>query len=366
VTHQSLFDILDRAGVTIAPADLGTAVEGRRVFDNTGAIVAQMELKQSLTSWGRLYSILRRLLPDDVYHTDMQLEALEETATGVMARFANGRVAHGDLLIGADGSHSTVRAAFAPELEPQYAGYVAWRGLVDETTLSSSTRSALCDHFVFCLPPGEQVLGYPVPGADDSLVHGKRRFNFVWYRPAAVGEALSTLLTDETGTRHELSIPPNLIRADVIASMRSDADRLLAPQFAEVIHRTSHPFLQAIVDLEAPRMKLGARIAILGDAAFVARPHVGMGVTKAAGDAAVLVEALAKDPDDIAEALSAYERERLVIGTTIIHRARQLGAYMQTQSVATEERQSAELCRSPQAVMSETAIAPGRLHAAPD
>jgi 2-polyprenyl-6-methoxyphenol hydroxylase-like FAD-dependent oxidoreductase len=195
-----------------------------------------------------------------------------------------------------------------------------------------------------------------VPGVDESLVHGKRRFNFVWYRPAAVGEALSTLLTDETGTRHELSIPPNLIRADVIASMRSDADRLLAPQFAEVIHRTSHPFLQAIVDLEAPRMKLGARIAILGDAAFVARPHVGMGVTKAAGDAAVLVEALAKHPDDIAEALSAYERERLVVGTTIIHRARQLGAYMQAQILTTDERQSAELCCSSQAVMSETAI----------
>jgi len=63
VTHQSLFDILDLAGVTIAPADLGTAVEGRSVFDNTGAIVAQMELKQILTSWGRLHSILRRLLP---------------------------------------------------------------------------------------------------------------------------------------------------------------------------------------------------------------------------------------------------------------------------------------------------------------
>ena len=70
---------------------------------------------------------------------------------------------------------------------------------------------------------------------------------------------------------------------------RAAAQRLLAPQFAEVIHATADPFFQPIYDLESSRQVFG-RLAILGDAAFVARPHVGMGVTKTAGDAVALVD----------------------------------------------------------------------------
>ena len=65
-----------------------------------------------------------------------------------------------------------------------YAGYVAWRGLVDEAALSAATHAALFDAMVFCLPPGEQFLSYPVAGPDNDLRPGHRRCNFVWYRPA--------------------------------------------------------------------------------------------------------------------------------------------------------------------------------------
>jgi 2-polyprenyl-6-methoxyphenol hydroxylase-like FAD-dependent oxidoreductase len=97
----------------------------------------------------------------------------------------------------------------------------------------------------------------------------------------------------------------------VIAKMRSDAEQLLAPQFAEVVRLTSQPFIQAILDLETPRMVLGARTVILGDAAFVARPHVGMGVTKAAADAAALVDALQTLPTNLQAALAQFESARI-------------------------------------------------------
>jgi 2-polyprenyl-6-methoxyphenol hydroxylase-like FAD-dependent oxidoreductase len=141
--------------------------------------------------------------------------------------------------------------------------------------------------------------------------------------------------------------------------MRADADRLLAPQFAEVVRRTAMPFLQAILDLETPRMRLGSRTVILGDAAFVARPHVGMGVTKAAADAAALADALAASPEDIDAALDGFERSRLAIGAAVVRRARQLGAYMQAQILDPAERAMAERHRSPEAVMTETAVATG-------
>jgi 2-polyprenyl-6-methoxyphenol hydroxylase-like FAD-dependent oxidoreductase len=257
-------------------------------------------------------------------------------------------------LVGADGIFSTVRSQFLPDITPTYAGYIAWRGLVDEADLSSSTRDALCDHFSFSLPEGEQMLGYPVAGLDEALTTGRRRFNFVWYRPAAIDGALKELLTDIDGVAHALSIPPNRIRPEVVDGLRHDADRLLAPQFAEVVQKTKQPFIQAIQDLETPKMAVGRRTVLLGDAAFVARPHVGAGVTKAAADAWALVEALENEAH-LDDALNLFEARRLVIGRSIVARARHLGAYMQAQIDTAEEKRAAERHRSPQAVMAETA-----------
>ena len=358
VTHPELFDVLERAGVDI-DARIGVRVPGRRVLDRTGNIVGELPLDQILTSWGHLYGLLRAALPPADYHHGKNLVRAEETADAVTAHFDDGSSVSGDLLIGADGLFSAVRAQFDPHVQPAYVGYVAWRGLVEEADLSPQTRAAIGDHFAFCLPPGEQMLGYPVAGANEALEPGRRRFNFVWYRPAEEGGRLDELLTDVDGVRHELSIPPVKIRPTVLDAMRRDADRLLAPPFAEVVRRTAQPFIQAILDLEAPRMRLGERTVILGDAAFVARPHVGMGVTKAAGDAAALVDAIERDPRDLGAALRRFEAARLPFGAAVIRRARQLGAYMQAQVLTEEERRLAERHRRPEAVMAETAVATG-------
>jgi 2-polyprenyl-6-methoxyphenol hydroxylase-like FAD-dependent oxidoreductase len=358
VTHPELWHVLERAGIRCDPERLGVAVSGRVVLDRNGAVAGELQLPQVLTSWGRLYRLLRAALPNDEYHPGKVLDTLHQDAAGVTARFADGTVETGDLLIAADGIHSTVRAQLLPSARPLYAGYVAWRGLVDEQKLSSDTRAALCSSFGFCLPSGEQMLGYPVAGAGEELTPGRRGYNFVWYRPADVGGELRRLLTDADGTRHELSIPPTRIRPDVVAAMRRDAARLLAPQFAEIVEQTQQPFIQAIFDLESPRMALG-RVALLGDAAFVARPHVGMGVTKAAGDAAALTDALIAHPNDPIAALTRFEDARQPFGAAVIRRARALGAYMQAQIRTAAEREMAERHRTPEAVMAETAVAEG-------
>jgi 2-polyprenyl-6-methoxyphenol hydroxylase-like FAD-dependent oxidoreductase len=358
VTHPELFDVLERAGVDV-DAKIGVRVPGRRVLDRMGNITGELALDQILTSWGRLYGLLRAALPPADYHHGKNLVRVEETADEVKAHFDDGTYASGDLLIGADGLFSAVRAQINPQVRPSYAGYVAWRGLVEEADLSQETRTAIGDHFAFCLPPGEQMLGYPIAGAKESLERGRRRFNFVWYRPAEERGRLAELLTDVDGFRHELSIPPLKIRPPVLEALRHDADRLLAPAFAEVVRRTAQPFIQAILDLETPRMLVGERSVILGDAAFVARPHVGMGVTKAAGDAAALVAAIERYPRDLGAALRRFEAARLPFGAAVIRRARQLGAYMQAQILTGEERRLAERHRQPEAVMAETAVATG-------
>ncbi|MDA9503485.1 monooxygenase [Bradyrhizobium sp. CCBAU 11386] len=359
VTHRELFDVLGRAGIDTEAAAVGVVVPGRRVLDRSGRIEGELGLRQVLTSWGHLYGLLRAAFPTENYHHGKNLVAVAEVGGRVTARFSDGSKASGDLLIGADGIFSSVRSQLAAEVRPGYAGYIAWRGLVDEGELSPRTRAELCDWFGFSLPPGEQMLGYPVAGVNEEMGVGERRYNFVWYRPADADLGLADLLTDIDGVRHELSIPPTRIRPEVIASMRRDAERLLAPQFAEVVRLTRQPFIQAILDLETPRMALRPRTVILGDAAFVARPHVGMGVTKAAGDAAALVDALRDHPGNLSAALAKFESVRLPFGSAVVRRARDLGAYMQAQIATAEERRMAERHRSPEAVMAETAVTTG-------
>ena len=139
---------------------------------------------------------------------------------------------------------------------------------------------------------------------------------------------------------------------DAIAAMREAAEQLLAPQFRAIVRLIAEPILQPIYDLESPHLAFG-RVAIVGDAAFVARPHVAAGVSKAADDAAALAAAL--DGDDIESSLLSFEAARLPDNRKIIERARHLGAYLQATQTAEERARSARHS-IPEAVLAETAM----------
>jgi 2-polyprenyl-6-methoxyphenol hydroxylase-like FAD-dependent oxidoreductase len=321
-------------------------------FDRDGREIASLALKQVFTTWGRLYRMLRAALPADRYHLEHSLTSLSQDGGGVTARFANGATAQGDLMIGADGIRSGVRAQLAPDARPRYAGYVAWRGLADENDLSAAAHRDLIPRLSFCLPPREMILGYPVAGFASSVRPGERCYNFVWYRPAEETRELPRLCTDTTGWRHDMSIPPPLLRPEILQEMQSAAKELLAPQFVEAVHHARQPFFQAIFDVESANMSFG-RVALLGDAAFVARPHVGMGVTKAAGDAMHLADALRETKNDVPAALELYNAARCPFGAAVVAHGRELGAWLE--GISTPE---ARRHHTPEAVMSEIAITP--------
>ena len=328
VTHECLRTAL-RSGGAVVDDTLGVAVASRVVLGPRGEVQAEWPHPQVLTSWGRLYALLRAALPEASHRLGAQVTAATSSLQGVNVRLADGQTLPADLLIAADGIRSTVRAQLLPEVQPQYAGYVAWRGVCDEASLSRLTRHTLFEHFGFGLPEGEQMIGYPVAGAGDSTAVGQRRWNFVWYRPAAAGADLNALLTDADGVPHPEGIAPQQVSWRQIAAMRADARKLLAPQFAEIVEKTAVPFLQPIFDLASPALAHG-RIALLGDAAFVARPHVGMGVAKAGDDAMALVACIAEH-GATPEALRHYDALRRPVGAAIVERARRLGAYLEAQ-----------------------------------
>jgi 2-polyprenyl-6-methoxyphenol hydroxylase-like FAD-dependent oxidoreductase len=116
------------------------------------------------------------------------------------------------------------------------------------------------------------------------------------------------------------------------------------------VRLTPQPFLQPIYDLESPHMALG-RVALIGDAAFVARPHVGAGVSKAAEDAEALAAALDAGEGDLPAALARFEAERLPRNRRVIERARYLGG-----CIAAEGRPADEAVRDPSTLMRQTAV----------
>lgn len=335
----------------LSSARLGVEAKDRKILDVHGAIVCEHECPQTLTAWERLYRILRDGFPPERYHRGKGLKGFEQDGHGVTAHFSDGSSARADVLIGADGIRSTVRQQLLPQLAPLYAGYVAWRALIPEAAIPEAIHREMFLAMTFCLPPGEQFLGYPVAGPDNDLRPGHRRYNVVWYRPADEHVELKALLTDEGGVTHSISIPPPLIRREAIAAMRAAAERLVAPQFRAIARLMDEPVLQPIYDLETPQMALG-RVAIVGDAAFVARPHVAAGVSKAVDDAAALAEALADDA--VEPALKRFEAQRLPVGRRIIERARHLGAYLQATRTLEEQARS-ERHSNAEAVIRETA-----------
>ena len=349
VTHDSLRAALRAAGAVVDET-LGIAVASRVVLDARGEVECRWEHAQILTSWGRLYTLLRAALPAPCYRLGASVVGTEQSGASATALLAGGERIEAELLIACDGIRSSVRAQLLPDLPSPYAGYVAWRGVCDEDSLSRHTRESLFPHFGFGLPEGEQMIGYPVAGSGDSTAQGRRRWNFVWYRPATSSAILKELMTDADGVHHAAGIPPQQVSWRQIAAVRQAARDKLAPQFAEILEKTAVPFLQPIHDLASPRLAFN-RIALLGDAAFVARPHVGMGVTKAGDDAMALAACIAEQ-GATPQALQAYEAERLPIGAAVVQRSRRLGEYLQT------PRGGHTPPRNPAAVMRQTAIDP--------
>jgi 2-polyprenyl-6-methoxyphenol hydroxylase-like FAD-dependent oxidoreductase len=171
------------------------------------------------------------------------------------------------------------------------------------------------------------MLTIATPAQEDDASPETRRCYFIWYVPTETDAARRDLFTDEAGRNHGLSIPPPAIRREVIAAFKARARSRFAPAVAEVVERTRLPMLQAISDFETSRMVFG-RVVLLGDCAFVARPHVAGGITKAALDADALASALAAAGDDTAAVLAGYEASRLDFGTKLVAHARALGSYI--------------------------------------
>jgi 2-polyprenyl-6-methoxyphenol hydroxylase-like FAD-dependent oxidoreductase len=350
-THLELLEALDKCGA--GTVDIGVIVYKRITFDLRGDVIAEKPLLQIVTSWDRLRQVLLKAIDRQRYHFGHVFERGEQDGSGVRVHFDNGRSEHADLLVGCDGFRSSVRAHLAPEVQPIYSGYYIWRGAPNESDLSPETRRTMFPYYSFFLGDQLQALGYPISGMDDELRAGHRRYNFGWYRVADTAN-LKKMCVDDQGHEYQFGVPPPLVRKDLVAQMRAEAETLLPPQYVDCLQHIDQPFFTPVYDFCSPSLVYG-RVALAGDAASTPRPHIGFGVSKAGAEAQALAEALSNH-DDIDRALAAYNAVRQPLSQRIVSHGRKLGTQLGVGIETEEDRRLSKLLQTPKGIMDWIAV----------
>jgi 2-polyprenyl-6-methoxyphenol hydroxylase-like FAD-dependent oxidoreductase len=307
----------------LKPEQTGVWLKYRQYLSREGTPDNYQAMPQLMTSWGLIYRALRGAFPNERYHEGHTLNGLSQSKDGVIAHFDGVNPVQTDILVGADGSRSFVRQHLMPEVKPHYAGYVAWRGVVPESSASPLLTKTFVDHFTFQQMKHSHILCYLIPGAEGETEPGKRRINWVWYWNVPESE-LSKLMTGMDGRERDFSLPPGQVRDEWLKKQNAIAEKVFCPQFLELWRATETPFLQPILDLAVPRMVQG-RVILLGDAAFIPRPHTAASTAKAGANALALGRALQDYPNDIDVALKEWEPDQLSLGRHLERGGKALG-----------------------------------------
>jgi 2,6-dihydroxypyridine 3-monooxygenase len=332
------------AGIVLNPATVGYFTENAvlsvneisvaarwvRYIDENGRIAAEQPCTYRFSSYNALYRGLLDCFDMDHYHLGEGVVGFDQDDNGVTVWFTSGQSAHCDLLVCADGIRSSGRKRLLPDVSPEYAGYIAWRGTVGETELSPHTFAALREAITYHLLPDSHVLIYPIPVMDQELGLIRPFINWLWYRNVPKGPHLDSLMTDKDGIVREVSLSAGSVQGQHVNTLRENAASMLPSPLVEIVQKTAQPFIQMVFDCEVPHMAFG-RVCLIGDAAFVARPHVAAGTAKAAEDAWQLGEAVKKAGGDVVAALKRWEPNQLRLGRAVIHRAREAGRRLQVE-----------------------------------
>lgn len=276
------------------------------------------------TSWDELYRNLRKRVGDDVYRQGCEVTVIQTESGGALVELAGGQRIAFDLVVCADGYTSTGRRRLFAGEDLRYAGYIMWRGLLDEALLSSVEPYEGIN--IFAMSRLGHLIAYLVPGKQGETGPGKRRLNWGWYLNTPQAE-LGAALTDRNGRRHATSLPAGSISEDRIGRLREMARDFMPSYISEAVGLTAQPFIQAIFDLHTPRYRDG-NIILLGDASSVARPHAAAGATKALYGAVSLAESLKRQPSRD-EALAQWNEEQSREGERLVSLSQRLGKALQ-------------------------------------
>jgi 2-polyprenyl-6-methoxyphenol hydroxylase-like FAD-dependent oxidoreductase len=315
VQHEMLEWMMTHGIATLAALTL-PGLE-RQVLDRDGHVLQRFPDATPFTSWEAVYHQLRVAFPAERYHLVSQCVHIHPSPHAVTLTLANGTSITTDLVIGADGVGSLVRAQVAPAARPVYAGYVAWRGVMAEAATPAQVVERLASRFTLFQGRDFHILAYMIPGEDGALAPGHRRLNWVWYWNTEEDTELPDILTDADGHPHRSSVAAGKVQTRHVAALRDRADTVLPSVLAELVQVTPHPFVQVIFDLLCEKM-FRDRLVLVGDSASLVRPHTAAGTSKASGDAVALAQHLLAEDFALAHALPRWENERRALAMRLV------------------------------------------------
>jgi len=305
--------------------DMSTATNWVRYLDADGHIAAERQDSYRFGSYNSIYKGLLDVFGTDHYHLGEMVTGFDQDQQGVTVHFASGHIERCDLLVCADGIRSSARNTLLGDKgSTEYAGYVAWRGILSEHDLSPELGAALDDAIIYHILSQGHMLIYPIPVVDRAEAY----INWLWYRNIPEGSQLESIMTDQEGNIHDVSLGPGAVHKENVAMLHQDATAMLPQSLSDLILKTDQPFIQAVMDCEIPHMAFD-RVCLIGDAAFVGRPHLAAGTAKAAEDGWQLSQAIQAADGDITAALRQWEPRQLQLGRSVVERNREAGYRLQ-------------------------------------
>ena len=210
-THPQLIAILKRAGIDF-DGSMGITPPRGVCLDGNGGIIIEQPMTRTLSGWSRLYRCLARCAAGGDLSVRQAAHADRTGRVAASPRFLPTAPASAATSWSAPTACARRCARNSrPTCEPVYAGYVAWRAVLDEADLPPELWRDVVDLYAFCLPDGEQFISYPVPGRDNDTAVGRRAYNIIWYRPTDAA-TLIDISTDAAGRtscrRHPAAADP--------------------------------------------------------------------------------------------------------------------------------------------------------------
>lgn len=293
---------LQKLGLSDMLQAIGSPCTRATIYSWQGEILSETPVDQMLKKFkvasigvhrADLQASLLNTLGEGVVQLDSQCTGFTQNETGVCAHFADGKEVRGDVLIGADGIHSVIRAQLFGQAKPRYAGYTAWRGV---TSFHFERQGEVFETW----GRGQRFGCVP-------LSQGRVYWFAVRNAPPGQGDG-------PTGRKSEVF--------DLFRGWHEPIEALIkATDESAILHND-------IYDRKPLQHWSEGRITLLGDAAHAMTPNMGQGACQAIEDAVVLAACL-RNASDIAAALRTYEQERIKRTTAIVKQSQTLGRMAQ-------------------------------------
>jgi salicylate hydroxylase len=307
---------LERMGFGAALAAVGAKIgDGSQYYRADGTVVGPIVTTDS-TGWNGVYGMhradllnaLAAKLPPETIRIGHRCVGIDQAADSAQLQFAHGDSFEADIVIAADGIHSTLQKYVVAPSPPEYSGVRAYRGLIPREKLPGWPEAA---HMVW-MGEGKHFIAYPVRSG--------RLLNYVGFVP----------IKDETAESW---------------SATGDVEELAAsfngwdPRIARLLETVESCYWWGLYDRRPLASWTNGRLVLLGDAAHAMLPHLGQGANQAIEDGIALAVFLeGRGPNEVPDILPGYEKFRRARTDVIQAEARKTGLRYDSKHNSLEER----------------------------